>query len=477
MMKRLGDWAAVCILLGASGSLAVDGLVASIKGDEGGCPPYHSLGTLYVFEVHDDQVVNKTLIHDGCSRWPTFNIEGTHIAFVRYESGDAWVSVIASSGGEVRDLVEIATDADGFNDKGHLSWPSGDWIYYNGGGRNDEGARYIRRVNWQTGIDEPVVTLEYAVWQWNLSADATRASLDVHEKDAPHNSHVQYEFPGDGLLGEDKIQAYGCNNSISPSGNWFLYTTDAGHVTVQFNNWEKDSGFAVTSRDYNAWGVNTDQIAMVCGEDTITVGKGFQDNRYSANSDDWFCLGVGWPGNGRFGECGKNTVLCSPKYEKSIMVTFSERGNGKSGGRFKDKCDRHSGDDVHHWVGGHFWVCTEEDINPDLRDGIQCPDFCDTCDVSWQIPTYPEEIAVSHMRAERPHASRVQFVSNRMTWHVSARTSGVLRIVDTRGRTVRALALHRDTAPVALALPASGVCVWTFTPTAGAREQGVLCSR
>ncbi len=116
-MKRLPVAAALATLAGASALFAVDGLVASVRGTEGSCPPYHSLGTLYVFEIHNDQVVNRTLIHDGCSRWPTFNIQGTHIAFIRYQSGDAWVSVIPSTGGDIRDLVEIDTDTDGFNDK------------------------------------------------------------------------------------------------------------------------------------------------------------------------------------------------------------------------------------------------------------------------------------------------------------------------------------------------------------------------
>ncbi len=322
-----------------------------------------------------------------------------------------------------------------------------------------------------------MATLEYAVWQWNLSADATRASLDVHDSDAPHNSHVRYAFPGDGLLGKDKILAYGCNNSISPSGNWFLYTTDAGHVTVQFKTWEADSNFAVTYPDYNAWGVNTDLIGMVCGEDTLTVGKGFQDNRFSANSDDWFCLGVGWPGNGRFGECGKNTVVCSPRHEKSIMVTFSERGNGKSGGRFKDKCDRHSGDDVDIWVGGHFWVCTNDDVNPDLRDGIECPDFCNTCEVSWQIPSYPGETGVARVRSRQPKSAHLQLVSNRAGWRIGSRIPGILRMVDMRGRMIHHVPLHPEAGPASLTAPSGSVCLWTFTSRNGARERGTVCRR
>ncbi len=352
---------------------------------------YNGFGRIVKYIIENDDVVSADTIFDGEARQATINVSGTYVAFFNRKADADYVSVIDIDGGQQQDLVTVPSGT------GYLSWPAGDWIYYNKGGREKEEqkSKIVMKVNYKTGESVEAFQFKYMVWQWTLSADGMRVSADVDDDNAAYNDHVRCELTNDGSCElptncpiyyhqgrEWGCVAYGCNNAISPGGTYFCWTSDPSHANVQLIAWDgivddlntqKENRILIGRDTYNQWAVNTDEIATVCGDKTVTVGTGFQGNRFSVNSDQWICMGLGWPGHGRFGECSSNQVLLNWKKEKTVMVSFNKRSCSKD--RTVAECDKHVPDQVKQNAAGTFLVTGPEDeIYPDLRKYVDITD-------------------------------------------------------------------------------------------------------
>jgi hypothetical protein len=354
------------------------------------------MGDIVRYNIENDKIVSHdTLVTKGVSRQATIDVTGKYVAFYHIPDHESWsnygtydnvyISVVSIDGGEVKNLVKVTSIQSNANERGWISWPAGDWIYYNLGNKDYGDPKSIRRVNYKTGKDEAVVRLSNPIWQWTLSADASRLCADMME---PHTNYVWYDLAqGDGQLCDNCplyfkqgrktcCVAYGCNNAIAPSGNYYIGTTDAAHVHIQLYRHQdlidsvKDSYKTISTQDYNAWCVNCEGISYICGDQTITVGSGFQGNRMSVNSDEWICIGLGHKaGGGRFGDCGSNQVLCNWKREKTIMVSFNPLSCPNA--EDAQQCSPHVDNQTKTNAAGTFWVSgPAEEINEDLRQYV-----------------------------------------------------------------------------------------------------------
>jgi hypothetical protein len=271
-------------------------------------------------------------------------------------------------GGNVTTLIAASNGANG-----RLVWTTDNWIYYRSGSdlkrvKADAPSQTQKVVTFSSANGGALGENFDTEW-WGMDAYGTRISIGVER------SHVRYVLPGDGKLSASTTGAdyvgYGCNNIISPSGNLFAWTVDAGHAGLLYRTWDsrQTCDGTVIWEDYNAWAVNAATMATTCtgfGQ-TVTVGIGFEGNRWSANSDKWLCLGLGFPPEGRFAKCGKNQVLVNWQDKKTIMVSFNPRASCKSS---PELCDKHSTDPRLYNEAGDFWVTgPDAEINADLRPG------------------------------------------------------------------------------------------------------------
>lgn len=336
-------------------------------------PPSAPGGDLWLVHIENNEPVKRVLLLDSNggrdetkARNPVINLTGTQVAFFKcIGKSAAYVTLMDIDGSNERDLAQLPT-TDGYNGKGYINWPAGDWIYYSRGGDKSDGSQELWRVNVESGVNESYATFDRQIWQTQMSADAQR----MHITKSGTDRYAVSLSPGSISLSESNKVGGGCGAALSPSGLWRLNYNNAGHTDLTFVHWDTDEKQAFNIPDYNAWSV-TRKMAIDCKGLDITIGGGHNDApRFSANSDKWIVTGRGWPGKpnfGRYSSCSRNQVLINWVDRIAVPTTRHFRSCESD-----DYCSNSEvSDSTHDLESGHFWVKAPiEDINEDLRQYV-----------------------------------------------------------------------------------------------------------
>ena len=82
----------------AFNALAVDGVAVSYTTTQTEIWSTPWGGNLRRYEIKGNEVVSQKVIYSGTGRHPTFNVEGTHIAFFRKTDNGEYLSLMTSDG-------------------------------------------------------------------------------------------------------------------------------------------------------------------------------------------------------------------------------------------------------------------------------------------------------------------------------------------------------------------------------------------
>jgi len=394
MCFRAECWA-VLMTAGIVNAWAVDGIAVTSQLLRW---HYYNGGDIMRYDIKDNRIVKATKILNGAGgnesnarvrgRFPSINKTGSQAAFFRHTTDSSWfVSVMDLDGSNMRNLVRIPQTV-GYDGKGYLYWAKDNWVYYIMGGDNSntkEGNRHLWRVNVDNPAqNEEVVVFQYRLWQWGMSADATRMILRVGEAQGAPSLNYRYQVqPGNGSITSDMAIGYGvgCGCNMAPSGKWMAYLQGGSHTWMAIVSWENftmkngDLGFSsekinelvepATQQTTHCWSTNM----------TITAGYGMDSNRWSSNSDRWMCLQMGYPeqegGSGRYSFCGSNQVLFNWVDSSAINVSQVPRSCIDNSG-FGAGCDVDRPDSVSRLThAGDFFVTAPlTDVNADLREYV-----------------------------------------------------------------------------------------------------------
>jgi hypothetical protein len=377
-------------------AVAVDGIAVSTQSAL--LWPTDPGGDIIRYDIKNSDVVAVRKLIDGGGgsnaanrgAFPALDFSGKRIAFYHFTAGGKYVSVMNADGTGLRDLARIP-DGTGYNAWGYLDWNrqgGSEWIYYILGGDEfgNEGNKHLWRVN----VDNPqlnaeVVKFQYYVWQWGMSADASRMILRICCDAGMPGEMFKYILPGAGAITSSTKIDYGagCGVALSPSGQWLMYLSGGSHTYMVIRNWDKvgidDPQIPFTAHpQINSWAVNSSAFKTHCAwyESTngidISLGFGMDCNRWSSNSDKWLCLHMGWleseSGSGRDGICGANQVVAN--WQDSIAVNVSKNPRAcADNGQFAPTCDKNSpASEFRRNDAGDFIVTAPvTDVNQDLR--------------------------------------------------------------------------------------------------------------
>ena len=335
MISHKHAFSALIIISAVFYSFATDGIAVSYHWD--GEFGSKKQARLMQYNIKDDKVAGEQVLVPGdfTCHWPAINHECTQVVFFKHDmsSGDNYLSMVPVDGGEVKDLVKLNSLAE-YHGDGFLDWPKGAWVYYNLG-RKNEGSSYLRRHNVETGADELYIKFNTYLYTWGMSGDAKRMHVLQHVplEGGDKRGRYKYLLPGDGTLDPAMALGGGCNNYISPSGNYLCNLSDAGHANLSVYTWDMnedgESSFRYTIRadSMNLWPSNVaEDEKMTCSNGrTYQVGSGYDLTRWAVNSEKWICGRIGWTPKGRFMDCGANQVLVNWADKKIIRVSNNPR--------------------------------------------------------------------------------------------------------------------------------------------------------
>jgi hypothetical protein len=395
-MNHSGARKAFAVLaLSALRASAVDGVAVSTQLSM--LWPTAAGGDIIRYDIANNDVVRVTTLFNGgggdasksrvSGRFPAISFDGKKIAFFRCTTDSGrFVAIMNIDGSGIRNLAKIP-QYNGYEAEGYLHWAriSGtDWIYYMlaGDEANTEGNKRLWRVDpANPATSQEVTVFQYTVWQFGMSADASRMVLRCTNTSA--GEIFKYIPPGTGAISQsNKIDfGTGCAIALSPSGQWLTYASGGSHITMLIDSWDLASQSTMQSTDINSWAVNAANLKTHCiwydiasGID-VSLGFGTSCNRWSCNSDKWLCFYMGYPegdgtASGRDGFCGSNQVLIN--WKDHIAVNASRNPRACAAPEMSAGCDKDSGVASYRLndAGDFFVTAPVEDINADLRTSI-----------------------------------------------------------------------------------------------------------
>jgi hypothetical protein len=229
---------------------------------EGGFKGATIWGKLCKFIIRDGQSVKCDTIFNQLANYPVISLDGKHVAFYRLGAtvdyaanklvgsltDSGWISVIDTNGQNLRNLVRVgpldcrsATDWEYAN----LSWPCGDWIYYERPCKTGE----IWRINVNNPSATNMLVVKYLKidrskccnagctdqyangldgWgfrRFSLCKDATRAAGQYYGYICAGNAIHCFPMPTGDFTAMGCLigNTGGCNAYISPSGKYFVF--------------------------------------------------------------------------------------------------------------------------------------------------------------------------------------------------------------------------------------------------------------
>jgi len=336
MTKHLGI---IITILFSTQCFAVNGIAVTNKATS--MNNWGTMGPLLRSYIKNSDVDRQEEIYSDKAHHPTLNHQGTHIAFFRDDGTDVIISLIGVDGGEITDVVKHPK-GNGFNAWGQMSWPVGDWIYYNGGADatgtcSSAESVNIRKVN-INNPNNPILAATVRtpvsktpkspeqngrIRSFDLDAFAGRASFQFNlcGGSGIFNASFPDELPAISSTGNEVGT---CNTAISASGKYWIGITGTGHNAFHLGKTGAEKyHVTVSCNDMSVWSGGN-------------AGNGLDRNRFSVNSDKWVCTRPNH--TGRFVKDGCEQVLVNWVDQEAIIVT-----DNRTGGTFYSEA-------------GSFWI-------------------------------------------------------------------------------------------------------------------------
>jgi hypothetical protein len=305
---------------------------------------------IFKYTITNGATTNSTMLFKGLVGRPVISPDGQKIAFLTIDN--FWnptkeCILVMNVNGGVADTVAKDLFPSNLITMPFLDWPSGDCVYYDKGWMFSDSSKKIFKVNVLTKEKVLVVAMaggdSNRLWLGSFSNDGSKAILRVydylHLGSGGLASIFRFNMPALGstisvndgtypIVGTD----WGCGSAISPSGNYVMSMGTLNHDAITFKNFA--SGSAATTIPLST---------MATWGHFFGLGTG-GDNRWSANSDKWICLSVGW--TGRDGNGGSNQVLIN--WQDSQMVQVTSSLSGQTSMQYNEP--------------GDFWVAGTTDV-------------------------------------------------------------------------------------------------------------------
>jgi hypothetical protein len=316
---------------------AVDGIAVSMKTHTAWVAYWD---TTWKYDIKNDDVVKATPLFTGKSRYATINVTGTHMAFFNKASDGVYISVMPLAGGAVVNLCKANTGSYTC-DGGMINWTQDNWIYFTTNAVWSSGDGNLYRVKCPAG-GQPEVILHCGkapLAAGQLSADGSRAWFVLGGTGA---GMARYTLTGTSAqnAASEKIWCnVNCGAGLSPSGSYLLDFGSGAHTVYDMQTWGNTGGQCSNDlpsvANYNAWCVNC-AAWDTCDKDnnggaidpfyyTVGAGASGDQNRFSVNSDKWFCSDIGNGNMGRYQMCSGNQVLINWVDHKTINVSRNPR--------------------------------------------------------------------------------------------------------------------------------------------------------
>jgi hypothetical protein len=332
---------------------AVDGVAITVAWRSGekdwGCTPPGapecggiSRGQLVRYTIAGNASTRREVIIDrdrALVAYPTFNVQGTRIAFFRdrktvvnnqvVDAGQGYISVANADGTDITNV--IAT-----NEQVALDWPAGNWIYYVKSGSQ------IWRVNVANPSQNEYMATEQANFRrFSLSLDAKHMGCQLL---GVGGSYLK-SFPG--LVQEH--DNCGCNGAGSASG-LYMVNYCGWHGQIHFSTPLGENAYTViTVSQLMQWSGNNNICTATSGEVESTCGGELMI--WSVNSDKWSCHWPGVDGWASGMSHGTNFVLVNWIDDQAICLTnYNQIVDGTPGGSGVISYGECSGD---FWISGH----------------------------------------------------------------------------------------------------------------------------
>jgi hypothetical protein len=385
----------VCFFQGFAGQSTVSGFAVAAR-NVGGGP--EGMGRIIKYNIRNGLTTDTATIFKNSARYATINPNGQRMAFVAaahksYFDGDwtygyripAGIVTMSTSGGAVDTVVQGVADAY----RTFLDWPTGDWLFYGVGSTStnsaydsmglNSGVKEIWKVNVTTKAKVKIcsfTTVNSApvnLYQFAVSNDGTKCA--VRPISSAVNTNVtegmlafQFaDYPGGvvNLVRGSSIDYswYGCGVSMSPSGQKVMHINNGQHTQIVIGDFSPHTygndptggttGTSVWVRDMSAWRAPGSPLFV----DTI-AGGGTDCNRWSSNSDKWFCVCVGWRGRNADGGC--NQVLVNYVDHEVVRTSMDTMNTSGVAG-----CNE-TGD---FWLGNATTTIAPRNVQPDVSAG------------------------------------------------------------------------------------------------------------
>ena len=220
------------------------------------------MGKICKFTIFNGQSIRCDTIFRGLAMYPAISFDGKRVAFYRFGatvdyannrligslSDSGWISVVDTSGQNLRNLVRVATTLcrnPQWASSAIVSWPSGDWIYYEKPCKSGE--------FWRVNINDPAhsnqLVVKYVKAQRNLCENSTCPDLYDGNSDSwtirtfqlaknatlttGHYygySGVQnyvhcFPMPGGDYMNASCLKGSrgGCNGALTPGGHYLAF--------------------------------------------------------------------------------------------------------------------------------------------------------------------------------------------------------------------------------------------------------------
>ena len=425
-------------------------------------------GALGRFTINGAAITADTIVKRTTAfcQYPVMSLDGSRVAFFRWPyrlvnnalqkipNDTASISIVDISGRNMKDIVRLPATP-GFTS--NLAWPSDGWIYY---------------VRPRAVASDGFVRTGNEIWKVNpFSANPATTNAKVME--IPACAYI-HRFSVDQMVDKYCLMAYpipaemgnncsgdhwngasptwqavhnslgtvgGCNDKISPSGNFIGGFCNTNHTFVCMAGWNGSrysdfpNGYgeshseALIASQWAGFSMNNDQV-------------GSEYFNWSCNSDKWYCHGLYWHYCCNFR--GENQLIINWVNKQAVMtsrnpdVPGDPNGDGAATNTAREPAP---GVIAYEATTGDFWV-----KSPSAQYDYAYEDTLG----AWHQMTKPAGWTLGDTAGPTPVAERGSMAAAAQSMMVRLTAAGELRIdfpdarayavsiVDMRGRTALA---------------------------------------